>query len=79
MYAKPSGPSVRCTGFRDRAFMEFLRGLGYDAPNEGSVTKTTDILLVPHSGFSSTKLSKAGPSTRIIPVDDFKKEVNYSG
>lgn len=78
-YAKPSGPSIRCTGFRDRAFMEYLRGLGYDAPNEGSVTKNTDVLLVPHAGFTSGKLSKAGPNTRIISVDEFKKEVNYNG
>lgn len=77
-FAKPAGPSVRCTGFRDRAFMEYLRGLGYDAPNEGSVTKTTDILLVPYNGFTSGKLNKVGPSTRIVPVDEFKKEMNYN-
>ena len=58
--------------------MEFLRGLGYDAPNEGSVTKTTDILLVPHTGFTSGKLNKIGPNTRVVSVDEFKKEMNYN-
>lgn len=76
-YAKPSGPSIRCTGFRDKGFMEYLRGLGYDAPDEGSVTKTTDILLVPHVGFTSGKLNKIGPSTRVVSIDEFKKEMKY--
>ena len=76
-YSKPSGPSVRCTGFRDKEFMEFLRSKGYDAPDEGSVTKSTDILLVPYEGFTSGKISKAGENTRIVDVNMFRKEVGY--
>ena len=72
-----TGPSVRCTGFRDKAFMEYLRSKGYDAPDEGSVSKKTDILLIPFAGFSSSKTGKAGPDTRIIDVETFRKETGF--
>ena len=42
----------------------------YDASDK-SVTKNTDILLIPYSGFESTKVQKVGPNTKVIPVDDF--------
>ena len=72
-----TGPSVVCTGFRDKEFMKFLRSKGYDAPDDGTVTKSTSILLVPYDGFSSSKTKKIGESTKIISVGKFKEELNY--
>ena len=47
---------VRCTGFRDRDLMDKLCSLGYDADDNASVTKDTEILLVLNIGHSSSKL-----------------------
>ncbi len=65
------GKSIRCTGFRCPELMEELRALGHDANDNGSVTKTTDILLVPIKGHFSSKIAKAGPDTQIVPIDEF--------
>jgi NAD-dependent DNA ligase len=65
------GKSIRCTGFRCPELMEELRALGHDANDNGSVTKTTDILLVPIKGHVSSKIAKAGPDTQIVPIDEF--------
>jgi NAD-dependent DNA ligase len=62
--------TIRYTGFRNPQLVEQLNSMGYDA-KDGSVTKSTDILLVPYQGFQSSKVAKAGPTTRIIAVDDF--------
>ena len=45
----------------------------YDADDSGSVTKNTDILLIPYEGFSSSKVTKAmkNPQTKIIPIQEF--------
>ena len=63
---------IRFTGFRNLQLAEQLNTAGYDA-GDGSVTKKTDILLIPYEGFSSTKVSKAmsNPNTKIIPVQEF--------
>ena len=45
--------------------------MGCDA-GEGSVTKKTDILLVPCEGYTSTKTMKAEKDNiMIVPVEDF--------
>lgn len=62
---------IRFTGFRDKALVERLNSMGFDA-GEGSVTKKTDILLVPCEGFTSTKTMKAEKDNiMIVPVEDF--------
>ena len=53
-----------------------LKTLGYDASDK-SVTKSTDILLVPNEEFTSSKLSKVGPNTLIIPVREFIDNMQY--
>ena len=68
--------TIRCTGFRNKDLMESLREQGYDADDNASVTKTTDILLVPIEGHSSSKMKKAGPNTLIVPVTDFINDQN---
>jgi NAD-dependent DNA ligase len=67
--------TIRYTGFRNPQLAEQLNSMGYDA-KDGSVTKSTDILLVPYEGFQSSKVAKAGSSTRIIAVDDFIAHMN---
>ena len=71
-----TGPSIRATGFRDHILFEKLRMLGYDADDNGSVTRTTDILLIPYAGFTSKKTQKANPNTKIIPKADFIRDYN---
>ena len=68
--------TIRVTGFRNPELMEQLKTLGYDASDK-SVTKSTDILLVPNEEFTSSKLSKVGPNTLIIPVREFIDNMQY--
>ena len=73
--------TIRFTGIRDQNLMTSLSNMGHDC-SEGSVTKTTDILLTPYEGFDSTKVRKAlqynsqakSPSDhliKIIPINEF--------
>lgn len=62
---------IRVSGFRDPELMNQLINMGYDASDKG-VTKDTYILLIPGEGYTSSKLSKIGPDTKVIPVDEFK-------
>lgn len=62
---------IRITGFRDPDLIKMLCDMGYDASDK-AVTKDTYILLIPYIGFSSNKVKAAGQSTNIIPVDEFK-------
>ena len=41
--------------------------------DDSSVTKKTNILLIPYEGFSSSKVTKAQsiPGIKIIPINDF--------
>ena len=43
-----------------------------DISGSSTVTKNTNILLVPHAGFSSTKMNKIGDACKVIPIDVFK-------
>lgn len=65
-----SKKQIRFTGCRNKQLEEELSNKGYDI-NGGSVTKQTDILLVPYDGFSSTKISKVSENTMIIPINEF--------
>lgn len=72
---------IRFTGFRNLQLAEQLSTAGYDA-GDSSVTKKTDILLVPYQGFSSSKVDKAkkNPNIKIIPVQEFiDNSVEYIG
>ena len=66
-----SGLSIRFTGFRNQTLMNTLIDMGHDASDKTGVTKTTDILLIPHPNFTSSKTSKVGENTKIIPVQEF--------
>ena len=67
---------IRFTGCRNSQLSELLCNNGYDADDNGSVTKKTDILIVPYAGFKSNKVSKASESCRIIPIDQFMNDMN---
>ena len=71
------GKSIRCTGFRNKELFENLRSMGLDADDNASVTKSTDILLIPYEGFSSSKTKKIDPDiTQVIPVQEFVNNLN---
>jgi hypothetical protein len=65
------GKSIRFTGCRNKQLEELLITKGYDADGNASVTKSTDILIVPYDGFTSTKTSKVSENTMIIPIQEF--------
>ena len=69
---------IRYTGFRNKQLEQQLISMGYDA-KDGSVTKSTDILLIPYEGYSQgSKLSKIGPNTKVVPVEEFMEYMdNY--
>ena len=66
-----SKAQIRFTGIRNKQLSQLLCNNGYDADDNSSVTKKTDILLVPYEGFSSTKLKKVRPDCKIIPINEF--------
>ena len=71
-----SGKSIRFTGCRDQQLCEYLNSIGMDANGDAGVTKSTDILIVPYEGFTSSKTAKANPDTTIIvAIDDFKANI----
>ena len=82
--SKDSGASkkqIRFSGVRNLQLMELLNTRGYDA-DEGSVTKKTDILLIPYEGFSSNKVNKAlsQDNTIVVPINEFMDHIeNYLG
>lgn len=70
-----NGKIIRFTGFRNKELCKTLCDMGHDA-SEGGVTKATDILLIPHRGFTSSKTGRCGEHTLIVPVDEFISDMN---
>lgn len=79
------GKVIRFSGVRDKELEDRLNLNGHDC-SEGSVTKNTDILLIPFKGYTSTKVDKANkyntdnPNHKILilPLDEFKlNETSY--
>lgn len=62
---------IRFTGIRNKQLSELLINAGYDADDSSSVTKKTDILIVPYEGFSSNKTKKISDKCIIVPIDEF--------
>ena len=67
--------TIRFSGVRDKEFMKYLCSLGYDA-TEGNVNKKTNILLIPYEGFTSSKTNIVGEDTLIVPLKEFKENLN---
>lgn len=72
-YSKYKTVEIRFSGIRNKQLSEQLNTDGYDADDSGSVTKNTNILLIPYAGFTSSKVVKAqkNPATKIIPIQEF--------
>jgi hypothetical protein len=66
---------IRFTGIRNKQLSELLCNAGYDADDSSSVTKKTNILIVPFEGFSSSKVQKAPKECIIVPIDEFKNNM----
>lgn len=75
-FGTTSGKSIRFTGIRDQQLCEYLNSLGYDANGNAGVTKSTDILIVPYDGFTSSKTAKVGPATIIVGIESFKANMD---
>lgn len=69
------GKQIRFSGCRNKQLEEQLRNAGYDADSNSSVTKNTDILIVPYEGFSSSKTKKMGAGL-IVPINDFMENMD---
>lgn len=70
------GKKIRATGFRDKEFFAYLRSLGLDADDNASVTKDTDILLIPMNGHDSAKVRKAQQyGIPVLSVQEFKDNI----
>ena len=67
---------IRFTGCRNKQLSELLCNNGYDADENASVTKKTDILIVPYTGFTSNKTNKVSENCRIIPIDQFMSNLD---
>lgn len=72
------GKTIRFTGVRDSELMNRLISEGHDV-SDGSVTKNTDILIIPFVGYESTKIKKAleynskqPHQILIMTLDEFK-------
>ena len=75
-HASNTKGQIRFTGFRNQQLKEQLCNAGYDA-DDSSVTKKTDILLIPYDGFVSAKVTKANQlGIKIIPIQDFLDNMN---
>lgn len=72
---------IRFSGFRDPTLSSVLnRFPNVDCDESGSVTRNTNILLVPYIGFSSTKVSKATKlGIPIVPVKEFLESPDKYG
>lgn len=72
-----SKKQIRFTGCRDKQLEEQLSNLGYDIDGNASVTKATDILLIPYNGYTQgNKYDKAVRyGIEIITLEEFKKNM----
>ena len=76
-YIPKVGKKIRFTGFRDAEFVKELNSMGFNADDNASLTKDTDILLVPDESHSSSKTKKAKIyGTMIIPVNEFRNNID---
>ena len=73
---KLTGKQIRFTGCRNTDLENQLRSMGHDADGSGTVTKQTDILLVPYDGFSSTKTSKVSPECIVVSITEFMENMS---
>lgn len=61
--------TVRFTGIRDKDLEQAFIDKGFDADGNKSVTKDTNILIVPYIGFRSSKTDKVKPDCMILDIN----------
>lgn len=68
-----TGKQIRFTGFRNRELEEQLNSMGHDCDGNAGVTTKTDILLIPHEGYTQgSKVAKAMKyGVQIISLQNF--------
>lgn len=69
---------IRFSGCRNPELEQQLCAMGNDANSNASVTKKTDILIIPYEGYSSTKVNKAqsNGTTIIVTMADFTNDMS---
>ena len=69
---------IRFTGCRpDEQLALYLESKGCDARGDASVTKDTNILVVPYMSYGSSKRKKIGPKTRVVDYASFRANPDY--
>lgn len=76
-YNMKTGKQIRFSGCRDLQLEKQLCNQGHDADSSSSVTKKTDILIIPYDGYSSTKTKKMSESGKIVTMSDFISNMNF--
>ena len=72
-----TGKVIRYSGCRPSdELTSYLEEKGCDANPNAGVTKKTDILIVPHTGFQSNKVSKLRDDAIIVSIDDFMNNID---
>jgi hypothetical protein len=72
-----TGKQIRFTGCRNLQLEKQLCNEGHDANSNASVTKQTDILLVPYEGYTSTKTKRMPDAGIIVSIQDFMNNPQY--
>lgn len=71
------GKKVKLTGTRDKQLIEYLTSKGFIVDSNGTVTKDTDILVVPMEGHVSEKTKRAQSyGVQIVPMDEIIKNTD---
>ena len=71
-----TGKKIRFTGFRDKAFCEYLNSIGFLADDDADVTRDTYVLLVPDASYQSKKTQKAKrQNIMIVPINEFRENI----
>lgn len=73
-YAPKNGKIVKLSGTRDKGLVKFLTDNGFNVSVDGSVTKDTNLLVVPVDGFTSNKTKLA--ESYGIPIVTVEEIVN---
>lgn len=68
IYPSEEGLQIRFTGCRNNELEKELCMRGHDASGTSSVTKKTNILIIPYEGFTSTKTTKVSDQCVKIPL-----------
>ena len=67
--------NIRFSGCRNLNLTQLLSSQGVDIDPDSTVTKKTDILLIPYIGYNSKKTAKAEKyDTKMIVMSDFEKD-----